>query len=221
MSSLDNRLIDRLPARLEQPLPGHEAHATMAPRYPARQHALSVEDKECRKAGVLVLFLPRSGGGSAIVLTERREDLPDHAGQISFPGGQRESPETLAETALREAEEEIALDPQTVELLGTLTPLYIPPSNFCVHPHVGLVEYDPALTPKDREVERVLRVPLDRLLDPETHVVEPWTLHGTEVEVPYYAVQGHTVWGATAMMLAEVLAVVRDVDTRPSEQERG
>lgn len=182
----------------------------MAPRYSARQEALSTQDKDCREAGVLAVFVPQPSASPAIVLTVRREDLPDHAGQISFPGGQREGTETLSETALREAEEEIALAPQSVELLGTLTPLYIPPSNFCVHPHVGVVEHNPALTPTDREVERVLRAPLDHLLDPETRVVEPWTLHGTRVEVPYYDVDGHTVWGATAMMLAELLAVIHD-----------
>jgi 8-oxo-dGTP pyrophosphatase MutT (NUDIX family) len=160
---------------------------------------------------VLVLLLPQPDAGPAVVLTVRREHLPDHAGQISFPGGQREGTESLADTALREAEEEIALLPQSVQLLGTLTPLYIPPSNFCVHPHVGIVSHDPSLAPRDREVERVLRAPLTHLLDPDTRVVEPWTLHGTTVEVPYYDVAGHTVWGATAMMLAEMLALVRDV----------
>lgn len=211
MSITLSSLRDRLPPRLQRPLPGHEAHAAMAPRYSARQEALSTQDKDCREAGVLALLLPRPDASPAVVLTVRREDLPDHAGQISFPGGQREGAETLAETALREANEEIDLDPQSVGLVGTLTPLYIPPSNFCVHPHVGAIEHDPALAPTDREVERVLRVPLAQLLAPDTRIVEPWTLHGTTVEVPYYNVAGHTVWGATAMMLAELLAAVRDV----------
>jgi 8-oxo-dGTP pyrophosphatase MutT (NUDIX family) len=183
----------------------------MAPRYSARQEALSVRDKECREASVLALLLPTQNGTPAIVLTVRREDLPDHAGQISFPGGQREKGETLRATALREANEEIALEPSHVHVLGTLTPLYIPPSNFCVYPHVGIVRHDPSLVPTDREVERVLRASLGHLLAPTTRIVEPWTLHGTTVEVPYYDVEGHTVWGATAMMLAELLAVVRDV----------
>jgi len=208
-----NRLRDGLAARLKQPLPGHEAHATMAPRYSARREGLSIQGKECREAGVLVLLLPLSDNTPAIVLTVRREDLPDHAGQISFPGGRQEGSETLVDTALREAAEEIALDPMSVTLLGALTPLYIPPSNFCVHPHVGIVDHDPTLTPMDQEVEQVLRAPLDHLLDPNTRVVEPWSLHGTTVEVPYYDLAGHTVWGATAMMLAEMLAVTRDVLT--------
>ena len=203
-------LHDRLAAQLGNPLPGHEAHATMAPRYSARQEALSIDDKECREAGVLALLLPHEDETPAVVLTVRREELPDHAGQIAFPGGQREGEETLTNTALREANEEIALDPTHVQILGTLTPLYIPPSNFCVHPYVGIVRHTPSLVPTDREVKRVLQAPLNHLLAPDTRIVEPWTLHGTTVEVPYYDVQGHTVWGATAMMLAELLAVVRD-----------
>jgi 8-oxo-dGTP pyrophosphatase MutT (NUDIX family) len=202
-------LTDRLTERLEQPLPGHEAHLAMAPRYPARRADLSVDERDCREAGVLVLLV-RYDGDPAVVLTVRREHLPDHAGQISFPGGQREGDESLLDAALREAEEEVALPPASVRVLGRLTPLYIPPSNFCVHPFVGRPESAPELCPTDEEVEQVLRVPLAHLLDPATRTTEPRRLGGTDVEVPYYDVAGHTVWGATAMMLAEFLAAVRD-----------
>ena len=202
-------LTDRLTERLEQPLPGHEAHLAMAPRYPARRADLSVDERDCRTAGVLILLLPQEDD-PAVVLTVRREHLPNHAGQISFPGGQREGNESLLDAALREAEEEVALPPSSVRMLGRLTPLYIPPSDFCVHPFVGHPESAPELHPTDEEVERVLRVPLAHLLDPATHSTETRRLGGTDVEMPYYDVAGRTVWGATAMMLAEFLAVVRD-----------
>lgn len=181
----------------------------MAPRHSARQDALSVDGRSCREAGVLALLLPQDDT-PVLVLTIRHDDLPDHGGQISFPGGQREGDEPLSATALREANEEIGLSPTTVWLLGDLTPLYIPPSNFCVHPFVGAAAHDLALRPTDREVDQILRVPLDRLLAPDTRVVEPWTLQGQEVDVPYYDIDGHTVWGATAMMLAELLDIIRD-----------
>lgn len=209
-SDASARLRNALTARLAQPLPGHAAHRTMAPDLSPRRNALSVDGRECREAGVLVLLHPQNDEWT-LVLTVRREELPDHGGQISFPGGQRENEETLDETALREAQEEVGLDPSIVRLLGSLTPLYIPPSNFCVHPFLGIVDHPPVLTPTDREVGQVLRAPLPRLLDPATRIVEPWTLHGQTVDVPYYDVDGHTVWGATAMMLAEALAVIRDV----------
>ncbi|PEN14575.1 coenzyme A pyrophosphatase [Longibacter salinarum] len=206
--SLDNLAI-RLRDRLGHALPGTEAQVQMAPRYSARENALSVEGRNCREAGVLALLYPDDD--PYLVLTVRRDDLPDHPGQVSFPGGQREAGETLPETALREAKEEVNLTTDPVEVLGALTPLFVPPSNFCVHPFVGVLDHRPSLSATDREVGAILRVPISHLLDPETRVVETWTLHGQQIDVPYYRVEGHTVWGATAMMLSELLACVRDV----------
>jgi 8-oxo-dGTP pyrophosphatase MutT (NUDIX family) len=182
----------------------------MARRYPAGREELSIIRRSCLEAGVLALLVPLEPD-PAIVLTVRHDELSDHGGQISFPGGQREGDETLSETALREANEEIGLATDSVHLLGPLTPLYIPPSNFCVHPFLGAATENASLHPTDREVERILRIPLRRLLNPATRVVEPWPLHGEKVDVPYYDVDGPKVWGATAMMLAEVLTLLRDV----------
>ena len=200
----------RLDDRLMRPLPGIDAQVTMAPRYSARQEALSIDGRDCREAVVLAL-LYAADDGPTLVLTVRRDDLPDHPGQVSFPGGQHEGDETLEETALREANEEVDLNAELVQLHGALTPLYIPPSNFCVHPFVGTLDRTPRLRATDREVGEILHVPLSHLLDSSRRVVEPWTLQGATVEVPYYAMGGHTVWGATAMMLAELIAVMREV----------
>lgn len=202
--------IDRLRTRLDVPLPGAEAQLEMAPAYRTDASVVAVEDKDCREAGALALLHPVRKGLS-IVLTVRRDHLPDHAGQISFPGGQRERAETLRETALREAHEEVALDLACVEMLGTLTPLYIPPSNFCVHPFVGVAPAPLDLHPADDEVGAILRVPIAHLLAPSTLQRETWTLNGQAVEVPFFAVHGHKVWGATAMMLAELLALCAEV----------
>jgi len=182
----------------------------MAPAYRADPSVMTVDGKDCREAGVLILLFP-DGTTPQIVLTVRRDHLPDHAGQISFPGGQREPGESLRETALREAHEEVNLDPDRVEVLGALTPLYIPPSNYCVHPFVGAASEPPPLRPTDAEVGTILRVPLPHLLAPTTRTWETWTLHGNEVDVPFFDVDGHTVWGATAMMLAELLALCDEV----------
>jgi len=211
VSSLST-LTPGLAERLERPLPGHDAHLAMAPQYPARQADLSVEDRACRNAGVLVLLLPPDND-PALVLTVRRDHLPDHAGQISFPGGQQEDNESLPETALREAEEEIALPSSSVQILGRLTPLYIPPSNFCVHPFVAGLDTAPDLHPTDDEVGHILRASLNHLLSPAARHVEPRTLNGTDVNVPYYDVSGHAVWGATAMMLSEFLTVVQEAQS--------
>lgn len=181
----------------------------MAPRYEARKSALSVNGRDCREAGVLALIYPDDD--PHLVLTVRRDDLPDHPGQVSFPGGQREAGETLPETALREAHEEVDLPPEPVHLLGALTPLFVPPSNFCVHPFVGVIDHVPSLRPTDREVGNILHVPIAHLLAPDTRVVETWTLHGRDIDVPFYRVDDYTVWGATAMMLSELLCCIREV----------
>ena len=216
MASPSSTLPRRLAEHLATSLPGHAAHRSMAPEVPIRRADLSVHGRDCREAGVLVLLLPQNEH-LAVVLTVRRDHLPDHAGQISFPGGQREPDESLATTARREAEEEVALPPSHVDLLGRLTPLYIPPSNFCAHPFVGRVASAPTLQPADREVRQVLRVPLSHLLAPATRKTGTRRLNGTDVAVPYYDVDGHAVWGATAMMLAEFLAIVRTADGAPPQ----
>jgi 8-oxo-dGTP pyrophosphatase MutT (NUDIX family) len=192
-----------------RPLPGNIAQVRMAPAYRMDPAQASVAGKECREAGVLVLLYPSEADGRpTLVLTERQDHLDDHGGQVSFPGGQREAVESLEATALREAHEEVALDPQAVDILGPLTPLYIPPSGFCVHPFVGVARAAPALHPADAEVAALLHVPLAALLAPAALQREPWTLHGQTVEVPFFNVDGcPPVWGATSMMLSELLAL--------------
>ena len=207
--------VSRLRDRLAASLPGYEAQSTMAPAYRADPSVMAVDGKDCREAGVLALLFP-DGPTPKIVLTVRRDHLPDHAGQISFPGGQREDGEALRETALREAHEEVNLAPDRVEILGALTPLYIPPSNYCVHPFVAVATEPPLLRPTDAEVGAILRVPIPHLLTPSTRTWETWTLHGSEVDVPFFTVDDHKVWGATAMMLAEFLALCAEVFPEPS-----
>ena len=181
----------------------------MAPAYRQDPSLAAVEGKACREAGVLALLFPQADVPT-LVLTVRHGYLRQHAGQISFPGGRREEGETLRETALREAQEEIGLAPGTVDVLGSLTPLYIPPSGFCVYPFVGVVSTPPFLRPTDVEVAQILHVPFPFLLDPKTRQQASRTLHGQEMTVPFFAVDGHQVWGATAMMLAELLALAKD-----------
>lgn len=199
----------RLRTRLAMPLPGHRAHLSMAPSHRLDTALLSVKGKKCREAAVLVLLYPCSEQ-AMLVLTTRLSSLRDHAGQVAFPGGRRETGETFTETALREAYEEIALDEGGVEVVGALTPLYIPPSRFCVYPIVALCAAPPALRPLEAEVEKVLHVPLSHLLDPRSRAQGRWLVRGEASNVPYYDVEGLPVWGATAMMLAELLALVQE-----------
>ena len=149
-----------------------------------------------------------------VVLTRRRDDLNNHAGQISFPGGQRDGSESLVETAVREAHEEIGVNPEAMTILGQLTPLYILPSDFEVHPTVAWYGNGerPFFTPSDDEVAEILETPLKHLMNPATRAEEMWTIRGYTLRVPFYVVQGHKVWGATAMMLSELVERLRKIE---------
>lgn len=196
--------------RLKRDLPGIDAHLDMAPAARLAPEALSIAGKSCRKAAVLALLFPKSDTPH-VLLTKRKHNLKKHAGQISFPGGKQEKNESLVETALRETQEEVGLFPHQIELIGSLSPIYINVSNFCVYPFVGSMPHTPVkLTPQDSEVERILKVPLHALADPAIEKRETWQINGHKMTVPFYDYDGETIWGATAMMLAELMRVVKD-----------
>lgn len=196
---------ERIKVRLREGAPGVDAQLRMAPSpRPGWKPGQAPED--CRVGAVLVALYERDGAPH-LVLTLRRSDLPHHRGQVSFPGGGVEPGESIEGAALREAAEEVGIDAAAVRIVGRLTPLHVPASRFVIHPVVGVVEPPPVLRPCDREVARILEVPFDRLADPATVGEETRTIGSRELVVPYYAVDGEKVWGATAMMLSELLAV--------------
>ena len=205
-------LAARLHDRLQRPLPGPSAQRIMAPLNRRDDPTLlSVEGKRAREAATLVLLYPYAEGESALVLTVRQPGLRDHSGQISFPGGRRENGETFEETALREGWEEVGVDPATPRVLGQLTPLFIPPSQFSVYPVVAAMDVRPPFVPHEAEVAALLEVPLLRLLDPATRRASVRTVRGGTFDVPFFSLDGHEVWGATAMMLAEFVVLLEDL----------
>ena len=201
--------IGALRNRLEKTLPGLSAHLTMAPGLRKTPDLLSISNKPCRQAGVLALLYPQQDQSPAVLLTKRREDLPEHAGQISFPGGRQEAQETLVQTALRETEEEIGLAATHIQVIGALSPIYIDVSNYCVHPFVGFLEYAPSsFTIQEDEVQKVLPLSIAELASPTNKRKETRILRGHPVEVPFFFVNQEVVWGATAMILAELLMIM-------------
>ncbi len=177
------------------------AQRRMAPQPRTLQRSRALPGQP-RQASVLVLLYP-TASGLALVLTQRMENEHDvHSGQISLPGGSHENEETPLQTALRETREEIGFDGE-IEMLGSLAKLYIPPSDFDVYPFVGAVSYIPSFQPDPREVHAILEFPLSWLLDDEHKVVEDWDYNGFQMQVPWYNVHGHRVWGATAIILSE------------------
>jgi 8-oxo-dGTP pyrophosphatase MutT (NUDIX family) len=162
------------------------------------------------RAGAVLLLLYPDGDDLRLPLTVRSELLPNHRGEVSLPGGATD-PEDRGpeETALRECQEELGVDPATIAVWGALTPIYITPSNFRITPIVGFSAAPPEVRLNVSEVSAVISVTLRELLDPQRVVVEQWTLRGHDVQVPFFAVAGHKVWGATALMLSELIARIR------------
>ena len=203
---------DAIGRALHQPLPGLPAMVRMAPI--PRPLAPTTPDHRPREGGVLVLLYPNGAAGELhLVLTRRSDTLDNHRGQISFPGGSVDpDDESTSHTALREACEEIGVCEEDLRLLGDLTPLYIPPSNYYIHPHVAYLPRRPQFHLQPDEVAELLETPINHFLDDRNISVEDWPLRDNLVAVPFYNVCGHKVWGATAMVLAEFAAVLRNVE---------
>ena len=209
-SNADTGHIDLLRRALARPLPGLAAQLHMAPAYRAEALQNRAPPENPRQAAVLVLLYARAGE-LLFPLTRRTDTVENHKGQISLPGGAREGTETLQHTALRETCEELATCYDELTPIGSLSPLYVPPSGFLIHPFVAYADMRPGFKPDPVEVAELIEVPLSNLLDPRTEAQEEWVISGSPVKVPFYHIFGHKVWGATAMVLAELVAILREV----------
>ena len=192
---------------LARPLPGAAAHAFMAPATP-RTWPAGVAPENVRDAAGLLLVFPDADDRAHIVLTMRADTLGRHGGQVSLPGGVIEPGESYAHAALREAHEEIGLDPNLVRVIGALTPIDIPISGFRLHPIVGLAGARPAFAAAEGEVARIIEAAIDDLTAPGCVADTTRQRDGQQICVPAFCVAGEEIWGATAMVLAEFLSLV-------------
>lgn len=183
---------------------GQKAQMGMSPA--GRSEMKPEPDNPPRQSAVLVLIYPKMGEGLQLILTKRTDTLRGHSGQVSFPGGSMDEEDlSYIDTALREACEEVGICSQSqIKIIGRLTKMWIPPSNFDVHPIVATMNQEPKITLNPSEVAEVLHMPLTALLDDSTKKTTPMSFREFTFDVPYYDVEEHIVWGATAGMLSEL-----------------
>ncbi|MFK7937649.1 MAG: CoA pyrophosphatase [Saprospiraceae bacterium] len=201
--------INNIRKSLQKELPGADAQYRMAH---AVRHTYAPPPSNARRAAVLALLYPKQQEWF-LALIQRQATNPNdpHSGQISFPGGKMELDDPSIEfTALREAEEEVGVMAQNVQVLGELSELFIPVSNFIVSPFVGHLDHAPTFRPQVTEVKRVLEIPFSALED-NSNIKLTKMKFGENIilqDVPYFDIDGHVIWGATAMILSELLETI-------------
>lgn len=210
--------IDFLTAEMKLGLPGWEAQKLMISGRPYMDMEL-IASKKPKQSGVLVWLYPENDEVFTRLIL-RTEYKGVHSAQVGFPGGTKEETDTdLWQTAIREAHEEVGLILENIKYVGALTPLYIPPSNFWVEPFIGMSEQKMPPIIQASEVQHTIDFNLRELIDPKIKGEKLIVRSGTSMtmETPYYNIKGHTVWGATAMMLSEIEELLRRVYSRKAK----
>jgi 8-oxo-dGTP pyrophosphatase MutT (NUDIX family) len=194
---------------LKKGLPGTEVQWQMASSDRLIRNFPRVPGKDAKEASVLILLYPREGSVYTVFM-QRPEYNGVHSGQISFPGGKREeSDKDPVDTALREAREETGVDPGKITVIGILTPLFIPVSNILVTPVVAWSEEKPKFSHQPEEVVFLFDADLRSFLDPSMIKYKPLNIGGETIEVRYFDYKGHVIWGATSMILNELLVIIK------------
>jgi len=195
-------------------LPGESSQVKMSPPYRLKLMKRSQEAmKTSKKAGVLVLFYPDEQGNTHFILILRKAYEGVHSAQVGFPGGKLEKGDGSIEyTAVRETFEEIGVPMHEIKVLKKLTHMYIPPSNFTVYPFLGITSRTPNFKIQEDEVESIIKVALTQVVD-ENNVITTLvdTSYNIMVDVPAFNLNGHVVWGATAMILSELKDLLKEV----------
>lgn len=203
--------LQHLPNIIPVILPAEIAHAKMAPLERLKDlKNLDLKEKNPRIAAVMMLFYPKDGN-THLILIVRNSYKGVHSSQIAFPGGKYETFDAdFKETALRETEEEIGIAPEKIDVIKHFTPMYIPPSNFLVHPFLGISKEELLFYPDSREVADIIELPLSVFLD-DGIIIETilTTSYADKITVPAFKIGEHLVWGATAMILSELREVLK------------
>jgi 8-oxo-dGTP pyrophosphatase MutT (NUDIX family) len=199
---------ERLKEEMLKGLPGTKAHWYMASYRILKNFPLTPES-DSTVAAVLILLYPYEGSIYTIFI-QRPDYNGVHGGQISFPGGKKEtSDKNIIQTAIRETHEETGINRSEIKVIGTLTPLFIPVSNIEVNPVVGWTDKKPSFHPHPGEVDFIIEADIKRLLDPSIVKTKPFKIRGELIDIRYFDYSDNVIWGATAMILHELLIVIR------------
>ena len=205
------QLIKKLSAAFQLPLPGRKAQYQMAAMDRTQDHVTKL--KNPKDASVLILLYPKNNKTHLVLIERTSKNKNDrHAGQISLPGGSHDLEDLNFETtAIRETHEEVGVPKNDIQMLGQLSDLPIPVSNFLVHAFVGYCNITPTFITEVAEVKTILEVPLSHFQDPTTKQITDLVAPGNFklTNVPYFNIEGHVLWGATAMILSEFLVMIR------------
>lgn len=208
-----SEFVQKLRVRLTKPLPGMEAQIRMAPpkRLPVEEY-LKMKNFNPRKSAVLICFYPRKSSIYTVLML-RPDEMGHHSNQVSFPGGRvEENDQGYDATALREAWEEVGLGPSGIEVIGNLSAVYIPVSNFLVHPVVAVMPLPPEFRINRAEVLEIIETDCTVILDPGIKANAVFkSSGGLRIEAPYYQIKQHKIWGATAMILSELEVIFREI----------
>ena len=200
------QFIIKLTKKMNGELPGKTAHETMMikPRYKY------IAKKTSIPAAVLILLFPIKNKWH-FFLTKRTNTVEHHKGQISLPGGMLEKGESHKEAAIRETFEELGVQSEDINIIGPLTPLYIPISNFKIFPFVGWINSNPKLKIQSKEVSRVFSPSIFSLMDPQTKKIKDSILVGQKVKIPFFNLKNEVVWGATSMIISEFKNILKGI----------
>ncbi|WP_421764840.1 NUDIX hydrolase [Ekhidna sp.] len=210
-----DELTSFLEKRVQKPMPGDVAHQRMKPKLASGAPLKMKHATPPRKGGVLIL-LYQDQETVHFPLIQRPSYEGIHSGQMALPGGRyEEEDQDQFNTALRETEEEIGVDQNSIQIVGSLSEFFVAASNYMVLPVIGKLDHKPKFVPEPREVADIVTPPVSHLIDPDRLKEKEMNVrNGFKMHCPYYDLAGRTVWGATAMMLSELVEILKEYPVR-------
>ena len=210
-------MIDRIKKNLNGELPGVNSWAKMTVRSVKDEKDnleilndwLSKENLKSLKDAAILVALFEKDGEYCFPMIKRPENVKNHPGQIALPGGAKEEEESLEQTALREAQEEIGIDPDKVEIIGKLTPIPVPVSGYLVQTYIGIIDEEPEWKLSNDEVADFFILKLSELIGADNGYYEKWNLRGFDAKVPIFKIGDLKIWGATASVLSEFIELTK------------